>query len=216
MWTSLETVKLLVSALTPLAVLGLGWLVSRSAKRIEDRQWVDRKVIERRLVLFDDMAPGLNDLVCFFRAVGNFRKTTPPDAVDLKRVLDQQFHTTKYLMSPGWRNAYEHFINGCFQTYTRAGADAAIRADVEHQKRERGGSWVEGWADCFVAKGETTPVKEVARRYEVLMENFAVELGVPQEPSQGESSRVASPARLQARDEAEAPDGYSPAQVPQR
>ncbi|MFC5063534.1 hypothetical protein [Actinomycetospora atypica] len=176
---------------------------------------MDRKVIERRLALFDDMAPGLNDLACFFRAVGNFRKTTPPDAVDLKRALDQQFHTTKYLMSPGWREAYEHFIDGCFQTYTRAGADAAIRADVEHQRRERGGSWVAEWADCFVGKGEATPATEVARRYEVLMEIFAIELGVPQEPSRAGSSRVTSPAQLQAREETGASGRRSPAQLAQ-
>lgn len=74
-WSSLEIVKLAVAACTP----------------FERAQWTNQKLIERRIAVFDEMAPLLNDLFCFFRFVGDFRAITPPEAVSRKRSLDRGF-----------------------------------------------------------------------------------------------------------------------------
>ena len=57
LWNSLEVAKLLVSALTPLAVLTFGFWINRRLKRVEHLQWASQKVIEKRLVVFDQVAP---------------------------------------------------------------------------------------------------------------------------------------------------------------
>lgn len=143
---------------------------------------MDRKVIERRLSLYDSMAPGLNEMLCFFTTVGNFRDITPPALLALKRDLDQKFHTGRYLMSPEWGRHYDEFMKVCFSTYRRAGADAAMRAAVDRQRTERGDTWIDGWKRYFVTDpSEVTPVECISRRYEVLMSLFARDLGVPDE-----------------------------------
>ena len=80
-WNSLEVVKLVVAAATPVLVLLLGVVVSRAARRLEEAQWANRTLIERRLELYDEMAERLNDLYCFFGLFGNFREVEPPVAV---------------------------------------------------------------------------------------------------------------------------------------
>jgi hypothetical protein len=61
-WSSLEIVKLIVSALIPLAVVGVGYLVTRATKRLESVQWANQTVIHRRLDIFSEVAPKLNRL----------------------------------------------------------------------------------------------------------------------------------------------------------
>ena len=55
-WNSLEVVKLIVAAPTPLAVAALGWWLSRQLKRFEHLQWASQKAVEKRLeVLFEPL-----------------------------------------------------------------------------------------------------------------------------------------------------------------
>ena len=66
------------SAITPVVVALLGYAITRAVRRLEDAHWAGRKLIERRLDLYDEMAPLLNDPSCFFLLVGNYRAITPP------------------------------------------------------------------------------------------------------------------------------------------
>jgi ABC-type amino acid transport system permease subunit len=77
-WDSLEIAKLAVAALTPIFLFVLGFIVTRATKRVEEAQWMSHKLIERRLDLFEEMAPLLNDLFCFFLLVGRFRPLLRP------------------------------------------------------------------------------------------------------------------------------------------
>ncbi|HEY0348815.1 MAG TPA: hypothetical protein VGC60_11755 [Pyrinomonadaceae bacterium] len=65
-WNSLEIVKLLVSGLTPIVVLIIGIWISRSLKRLEFLQWTNQKITEKRIAVFEELAPLLNDLLCYF------------------------------------------------------------------------------------------------------------------------------------------------------
>lgn len=180
MWTSLELAKLFVSCLTPLAVLGLGVLVSRSARRIEDRQWIDRRIIEQRTVVYDKMAPKLNDILCFFTRRGHFREIPPPRVLALKRLLDQKFHVSKYLMSEDTTKAYESFMALCFLTEQGPNTRAALRASLTRQRKERG-EWREEWDEFFVeSRSSERPVKpaDVAKGYDDLLAAFSRDLGI--------------------------------------
>ena len=178
-WNSLEAAKLAASLLTPLVVLGLGLLVNRASRRLEQAQWANRQLIERRLSLYDVMAPLLNDLFCFYTLVGHYRSVDPPAAVAAKRTLDKTFHVNRFLFSPPFSAAYNSFMDTCFQTYTGVGEPAKLRSTIEFQRPERRDTWNEEWNDLFVfPTRHASSLSDIRLAYERLMNCFAEELGV--------------------------------------
>ena len=75
-WSSLEILKLVVGALTPLVLLFVGVWVNRIAKRVEAAQWANQKLVEKRIAIYDELAPILNDLYCYYKCVGNYKDFT--------------------------------------------------------------------------------------------------------------------------------------------
>jgi hypothetical protein len=179
-WTSLEIVKLVVAASTPLLVFALGIIVTRAARRLEDAQWASRKLIERRLELYDEMAPLLNDLLCFLTLRGHFRDISPREALDTKRRADQLFFVGRHLMEDDFGEYYLTFIDACFKHYVGTGRDALLRASVEQQRLERGAvAWDDAWTDMYVADpADVMHPLDVVAAYDALMRSFSDQLGV--------------------------------------
>jgi hypothetical protein len=177
-WDSLEIAKFVVSIGTPLAVLVLGVYIKRAGQRLEDAQWVNRKLVERRLDLYDEMAPLLNDLFCFFLLVGDFRSITPPVAIERKRSLDRLFHVNKFLFEPEFHQTYEKFMSTCFITNESVASVARPRADVDRQRAERAGHWDPSWEPMLLRSGQKPPERvAIIDSYNKLMGAFASEVG---------------------------------------
>jgi hypothetical protein len=176
-WTSLEIAKLVVAVLTPVLLFVLGIIVRRAASRVEDAQWGSRKLIERRLELYEEIAPRLNDLFCFFMRVGHFREVEPPKAIAVKRELDRTLHAHAPLFSREFEDSYREFMNACFKAFTGLGEDAKLRTFVQAQRYERGSSWKSEWERMFADGEESTP-DEIDASYNRLMDHFAEEVGV--------------------------------------
>jgi hypothetical protein len=176
-WSSLEIAKLIVGALTPIFLFVLGYMVTRAARRVEQAQWASRKLIERRLELYEEMAPTLNDLFCFFTLVGHFREVTPPEALSRKRQLDRIFHAHAPLFSPEFRDRYQDFLNACFLPFTGAGEPARLRASLAAQRRERR-AWKPEW-DAMFTQGDESPPDQIAAAYDDMMDAFASDVGAP-------------------------------------
>jgi hypothetical protein len=177
-WTSLEIAKLFVAVLTPVLIVGLGYVINRSLNRLQQTQWASQRFMERRLSLYDEMAPLFNDLYCFFNCVGGFRSITPPMAVTLKRQLDRTFFVHEFLFSVDFRLAYHAYMDAAFLAGTKDARDAKLKASRHRQQQERGETWREEWARAF-SDADATPVTEINRTYERLMKAFASELGAP-------------------------------------
>jgi hypothetical protein len=182
-WSALEIAKLVVSALTPIIVLGLGVVltntVERTARRVEDVQWANRKVIERRLELYNEMAPRLNDLYAFFMRFGQFDEITPEKALTLKRELDRTFYANEPLFSPDFGRHYKVFIKEkCFREFIGPSESAKIRTSpvAQAEERRRRGGWRKKWEDMFAAEGLRSTDAEIKAAYDALMEAFAREL----------------------------------------
>jgi hypothetical protein len=177
-WSSLEIAKLAVAALVPIAVVALGLPITRAVRRLEHAQWQSRKLIELRLALYAEMAGPINDLLCFFRRVGNFQEITPPEALMRKRTLDKAYFTNEYLMSEEFGRLYHRFINACFWTYRGPGLPAQLRASRKQQQAERP-SWDEAWDDLLISE-DSSPIglDELQRHYDALMQRFGEEIGV--------------------------------------
>jgi hypothetical protein len=176
-WNSLEIAKLAVAALTPIFLFVLGYMVTRAARRVEEAQWFSRKLVERRLELYEEMAPILNDLFCFFTLVGHFQEVTPPDALARKRQVDRIFHAHAPLFSTDFRDRYQDFVNVCFLAFTGPGQPAQLRASLAAQKRERV-TWDDSW-DAMFAQGEESPPHQIAAVYDDMMDAFASDVGAP-------------------------------------
>jgi hypothetical protein len=149
-WNTLEGVKLLVAVLTPLLVAVVGFRLNRSVRGLEDAQWANRRLVERRLELYDEMAPRLNDLYAFFHLIGRFREIEPPGAIALKHELDRLFHVNRFLFDPAFERYYETFLRRCFTTYTGTGEFAKIRSPIVLQREERRhAQWKSEWESLF-------------------------------------------------------------------
>lgn len=183
-WNSLEIVKLLVSALTPIAVAILGVYLTRLAKRFEYLQWRNQRLIEKRIAVYDDLAPELNDLLCYFCFVGSWKDLTPPQVVAMKRDIDKRIYLASPLFPSDFHDACMKFMGLCFATFQGWGVDAKLRTPPDRRKEASGSKWESQWDDCFST--ELSEIREVRSAYQEIMAVFSREIGlnpgVPQQP----------------------------------
>jgi len=187
-WSWLEVAKLAASLVTPVVVAILGVYIHRVTKRFEHSQWRSQKLIEKRLAVYDDLAPLLNDLLCFFTYVGAWKELDAPTAVGLKRKVDKKVHLAAPLFSPGFFEACMAFQNLCFETYTGWGVDARLRSQFKRRKDVWGAKWDVGWEQLF--SDEASDPQAVRAAYREVMQAFAADLGVVPVPSVPHSGQV--------------------------
>jgi hypothetical protein len=188
-WSSLEVAKLAAGVMTPLLLVGLGVLINRTGRRVENVQWATRRVLDRGLELYDDMAEPLNDLYCcFFHLGGGFREIDPPKALELKRELDKLFHVNRFLFSPRFGDLYEQLMKTYFRMYTGTGKPAKIKSPIVFQRAERTEEhWSAEWEPLVdpgaqLAEGDFEGLRgylaSVDYAYTTTMTTFAEEVGV--------------------------------------
>jgi hypothetical protein len=176
-WTSLEVVKLALSALIPIAVIGVGYIVSRATSRLESVQWANQTVIQRRLDTFQQVAPKLNRLLCFAVFVGSWKETAPADAIRLKREIDEIIYVDRVLFSPEVFHAYLIFTRTVFELYARIGDDAPLRVAISSPlgNRRNLGWWDESMEREF-SISDIPSFDEVQAAHDALSERFRRDL----------------------------------------
>jgi hypothetical protein len=187
-WSWLEIAKLAASLATPIVVAILGVYIHRVTKQFEHLQWRSQKLIEKRLAVYDDLAPMLNDLLCYFTYVGAWKELDPPTVVALKRKVDKKVHLAGPLFSPRFFEACMAFQNVCFEMYAGWGIDARLRSQFARRKDVWGAKWDIGSEELF--SDETADPQTVRATYREVMEAFATDLGVVPAPSVPHSGRV--------------------------
>ena len=95
----MEVVRIVVSALTPVTVAIVGYFLNRRLKSIDDAQWQNRKITEKRLELYDQIAPDLNTIFCFLYWVGDWKEISPRQVVEAKRRLDKVVNIYRHLLN---------------------------------------------------------------------------------------------------------------------
>jgi hypothetical protein len=179
-WNSLEIAKLAVAALTPILVVVAGFWLNRRLKSVEQAQWSHQKVIERRIKAYDEMGGSLNDLLCYFCYVGNWKEWDPPEVIKLKRDLDRTAYTNAPLFDAEFVGRYRAFIDACFKAFGRWGDDAKLRTLIDRRSNHRGPDWNPEWDALFVdnTEADATDPKQVEERYVSLTEYLATAIGV--------------------------------------
>lgn len=176
-WNSLEVVKLVVAALTPIAVAGIGFWLNGRLKSLEQAQWSRQKVVERRIKAYDEMAKPLNQLLCFFCYIGTWKELSPPELVKMKRELDQTAYVSAPLFDQNFLQRYNLLLDTCFETFSRWGKDAKIRALTERREQALGEAWKSEWKDCFSAPDKASDTGEVRKAYGELMAYLGAAIG---------------------------------------
>lgn len=174
-WNWLEAAKLLASILTPLALAGVGVYVHRVTKRYEHGQWRSQKLVEKRLAVYEDLAPLLNDVLCYFTYVGGWRDLDPPQVVGLKRTIDKQIYLAAPLFSEEFFRSCMAYQAQCFETYNGWGKDALLRTAFERRLEARP-DWHHEWEECF--SYEAAEPNAVRAAYARVMQAFAQDIGV--------------------------------------
>jgi len=176
-WNTLEIAKLLVSILTPAAIAILGIYIHRVTKRFEDSQWRSQKLIEKRIGIYDDLAPEFNDLLCYFTFVGCWKELKPSDIVSLKRKIDKRVYLAAPLFPSSFFRACNDFQSLCFSTYGGWGTDARLRAKHERRK-EICEEWLPSWDAYFSDAEDVADPEQIRIAYRRIMQEFAHAIGV--------------------------------------
>lgn len=180
-WNAFEVTKLLISFLTPLSVAGFGWFINRRLKRLDLAQWSNQKLIEKRLVVYDQVAPLLNSLLCFYTWVGHWKDISPDDVIKTKRELDKVFNIYRHIFDEAVFDAYRNLVGILFESYVGAGKDALIRSGITSVNGDRrihcSYKWDESWNSRFAAKDNESPLV-VRENYYQLMLALRMSLGV--------------------------------------
>ena len=172
MWTSLEITRLVVSILIPLSVVTFGWIINQRLKRFEHKQWANQKLIEKRLELYDQLAPQLNKLLCFYVLVGGWKSITPSDVRETKRSLDQCVHIYRYLLGEPFFETYQAFINQLFAQWQGSGVSALLKTPIQTDRGDRKTDsdyeWKPEWESWF-AEDQALSYMEIEVGYAKVM-----------------------------------------------
>lgn len=177
--TGLEVAKLAVDALTPLAVVAVGYVLNRRLRQVEQVQWANQTVISRRVEIFTEVAAKLNRLLCFATFVGRWKEITPAQAVGLKRDLDETMYANRVLFSDELFAAYQAFMRTLFAMYASTGADAPLRVPLNTVIGDR--RKLPWWQDImlrYFSTDDPASLDEMYKAYDVLAQRFRADLYV--------------------------------------
>ena len=185
-WDSLEVAKLLVGILTPISVAAIGWFISRRLRQLDQHMWASQKVIEKRIEVYDQIAPKLNSLFCFLTWVGNWKDVSPEDVIVYKRDLDKTMNIYRHLFEDEVFGCYQSYIHCAFRTFYGPGEDAKIRSAINSSNGDRtkhcSYEWDENWNSRF-AEGHETELSEVREKYYKLMNTLSRSIGIEEKAS---------------------------------
>lgn len=179
-WSSVQIVILVVDALTPVVVAVLGFYVARVSRRIAQIQWANQTVVTRRLDIFGQLAPGLNQLLCFAAFVGGWKEIQPRQAIAIKRQLDETMYANRVLFSEQLFDAYHHFMATLFAMYATTDADAHLRAPIKSKWGDRRNMpwWDEDSMAALFSPGDPASLDDIQAAYDQLSQWFRAELYV--------------------------------------
>ncbi len=120
-----------------LTIAGVGYVLLGRLHSIDEALWQGRRIIGKRLEIYDRIAPDLNRIYCFRRLVGYWKDVSPTDLIETKRRLDKEVNIYRHLMTEHFYARYNEFLRLTFLTFTGQGEDAKIRAVIVHELGDR-------------------------------------------------------------------------------
>src|SRR5271165_444524 len=170
----LEYAKLAVSTLTPIMTGVLGIIIVRMGTRLDVSKQLHQELLRKRLQLFEEIAPKLNDMLCFFQAIGHWAELNPDEVIKRKRAVDRSIQVNRYLFRSDFWDAYRRFEQAHFEMYAAVGQPAKLRLDMPHIRERVGDAFKNEWTPSVSSK--LGHHGEQQQRYEALMEILGREI----------------------------------------
>ena len=177
LWNSLEIAKFIVSIVTPLAILFIGIWINKRLKKLEQLQWANQKLIEKRLQIYEQLVPMLNDILCYFTYIGIWKELKPQEVVKLKRTVDKIAYVNSPLFSKEFLTKYNGFMELCYSTYSGWGTDAKLRT-VFQRRKDANVNWENNWEEYFADKTEITEPEQIKNAYTEFVQFLSQEIGI--------------------------------------
>ena len=159
--------------IAPLVATIFGYLILRLTKTLEYSQWRNQKLIEKRIALWDEIGPVLNDIYCYCSRVGSWKDFRPQDVINKKREADKLAYLGTPYFSHAFFECYHQFIESCFETYQGHGKDAKLKSDSQKHKNVHP-EWEEQWNHHFVTT--SFDENEISKSYAALISRVRSEL----------------------------------------
>jgi hypothetical protein len=170
----LKYAQLAVAALTPIMTGVVGIILVRMGNKLDVTKQLHQELLRKRLQLFEDVAPKINDVFCFFQAVGHWADLNPDEIIKRKRAVDRVLQVNRYLFRSDFWEAYQRFEAEHFDMFAAPGHPARLRLDVAHFQKLVGQAFRPEWSDLISAKeGDHN---EQRRSYQALMEILGKEM----------------------------------------
>ncbi len=173
LWNSLEVSKLIVSAFLPLTILILGLMINQSLQK-------DERVFNNRIKIYSQVGDTLNDVNAYFTYVGDWKKYSPIDVLNMKRKLDKTIRVYRPFFTARFFTQYKNFINLVFEkrnidlySETRLRTSYQIRKEKYIQS---GKHWKLSWDKLFTNEG--LGHQKISSAYNTLVRDLAKELDV--------------------------------------
>ncbi|WP_191876492.1 hypothetical protein [Streptomyces filipinensis] len=145
----LDVIKTAAAVAVPVVVVVVGHRLSMRLKLWEASQWRNQELIKARLQYYGQLAPMINDVMCYLTFVGRWKELTPPEVVKIKRDMDRMFFSVAPLFSQQAFDAYGDFVRACFVEYRGWAQDAQIRSGFVRRRQARPDSWDSEWEQLF-------------------------------------------------------------------
>jgi hypothetical protein len=160
---------------TLLALVVAGFAVS-----FDRRKTVNQELVRKRIAVYEQIAPLLNDIWFFAFSAGAPLALTPPEVVQRKTELDRLIALYAPLFSERLAHTYWHFDHAIFDATQGWNEPAKLKLKLFMFKHGRA-DWPAEWDRLFVAQdddqSEHDALVAFLRHYHALMDQFAVEIG---------------------------------------
>ncbi|WP_068182329.1 hypothetical protein [Mycobacterium sp. UM_CSW] len=154
----LDLIQTVAAVSVPIVVAVIGYKLNHRLKLYEASQWRNQELIKARLQYFGQLAPMLNDLMCYLTFIGRWKELTPPDLIAIKRDTDRLFYSVAPLFSLAAVTAYQDFLGACFTTHTGWGTDARICSGFVRRREASREPWLAEWGQLFTHQdGDAIP-----------------------------------------------------------
>lgn len=170
-----DYLTLVANLLSPIITAFFGFWILRITKKIELSQWRNQKLIEKRISVWDDVAPRINDIYCYCMRVGAWKNISPKDVITWKREVDKKIHTYRPYFSPVFFTRFMELMDTCFATFQGHGIDAKLKSPLLEHKNAHD-CWQSEWDNYFYM----TPSEEneISAKYLAFQKQLSAELNV--------------------------------------
>jgi hypothetical protein len=170
-WEGMAPILAVFSPILVLLLSGL-WL-NGSLEKLKSRLQKSQALVQKRAEIYSEIQEPLNDIYCYIKRMGKWKKQTPEEVLECKRIIDQKMYSTRPFWSKDMQFAYEDFMNTCFVTNRGHTVNAGIVAEVVKYKELD--TWKEDFLGYYDGDFDESKLEKVNDK---LMSAFSKDFGI--------------------------------------